>query len=276
MAKKKDNRKTIIIEVLAEIGRPASMKDLIQALEVPRSDKSLLKKFLYELTAGGDIVKVKGDRYAIPRKLNLIEGTISCHPDGFGFLVPTDKEKDGAEDLFIPPRKLKNAMHGDTCLARVEGVKPGGKREGSIVRITKRANSNIVGTVAKRGRAAFIIPSNSKILETIEISATDGKKVQLGTIVEVEIVNYGEGRLPPFGKVIDILGSPEDPNVEAEVILRSRNLASTFPDEVLKELNKVPAEVKEGEAEGRTDLRDMPIFTIDGETAKDFDDAVGI
>lgn len=281
MKKSKDKRKALIVEVLTNLGSPTAIKTLGRELSVPKSDMPLFKQFLIELTQTGELVQTRDGKYAITKKLNLIEGTISCHPDGFGFLIPSDKEKDGEEDLFIPPRKLQNAMHGDTCLARLERTKPGGtgkgdKREGSIVRIVKRAHNTIIGIIQKRNRATFIVPTNSKILQTIEVSQNDKKNAPQGTVVEVEITDYGKGQIPPFGKIIDIIGSPEDPDVEAEVILRSHNLASDFPPTLLKEIEKVPTQVSEAEAKNRVDIRDKVNFTIDSETAKDFDDAVGI
>lgn len=277
MARQEDKRKNIILDLLKSLNsKPLTMREISQTLEVPRADKNLFKQYLNELTDSGDLIKVKGGCYAIPTKLNLIKGIISCHPDGFGFLIPLDKEKDGEEDLFIPPRRLKGAMNGDTCMARVEHSKPGGKREGSIVRITDRANKQIIGTLTKRRGASYVIPSNSKILETIDVSVSDSKKAPEGTVVSVEITKWGTGRIPPFGKITDVIGSPDDPDVEAEVILRSYNLPSDFPEEVLNNLTSVPDKVSENETTERVDLRDLQTFTIDGETAKDFDDAVAV
>ena len=217
-------------------------------------------------------MKMRGGRYGLPSKMNLINGTLTCNPSGFGFVIPDE----GGDDLFIDRRRLKGAMHGDHVVARVERMKRDGKKEGSIIRIAERAVKSVVGRFTRSRGFSLVIPSNERILDEIIIPPRMSKGARDGQIVVAEITRWPAERQAPSGRVTDVLGDPEDPDVEIEVLVRKFNLPLLFPEEVEEAAEAVPDTVSVTEAKGRTDLRGKTLVTIDGETAKDFDDAVGI
>ena len=179
-------------------------------------------------------------------------------------------------DVFIGSRKMGGAMHGDTVVARVEGMKPGGRREGSIIRVVKRARSTVVGRFEWGRGFGLVIPSDERVLDQIIIPPKDAKGVQEGQIVSAEITRWPDRTMSAAGKILEVLGDPDDPDVESEVILRKYGLTNAFPHAVMAEVKSVPSEVATAETSGRLDLRERTTITIDGETARDFDDAVSI
>ena len=253
--------------------RPLSLRELMGELKIPKYERNTLMRLLRKLSDEGLIIRTRDGRFGLTKKMNLMAGTLSCHPDGFGFVVP----EEGGEDIFINPRKLRDAMHGDKVVARIEGYKTGGRREGIIIRVLERAHKKIIGTFKKTKTGAFVIPSDEKILNSITIASDKGMDANNGEMVEAEIIRFpGAGFPSAVGKVLSVLGNPRDPEVEIEVIARKYGLPHRFPPDVLHEVKDMPTEVREEDLEGRADLRNMRVFTVDGETAKDFDDSVGI
>ncbi|MEK7314202.1 MAG: ribonuclease R [Deltaproteobacteria bacterium] len=268
--------KSVLMEFLkTRAGKPLSFKELAVALGVARADNDAFKRAIRELLADGEIVKIRGDRYGLPSKMNLVTGVISCHQDGYGFVCP---DIEGA-DVYVGRGKMKGAMHNDKVVVRVEGVKPGGKREGSIIRIVARANKTLVGKFrASRGKGApaSVSPSDEKITTNIMIPEGQSLGAKEGDIVDVEITGWPYRDEPAVGKILEVLGKADDPDVEIEVIAKKYRLPRRFPPEVALEAKNVPSEVLPSEMKGREDLRGRTVVTIDGETAKDFDDAVSI
>ena len=261
-----------ILRFMTEAGRPFSFKELTGSFEVKREKRDEFKRLLKDLVKEGALVKIRGGRYGIPSKMNLVTGELIVHPDGFGFVRP---EGEG-EDVFINPRRLNSAMHGDTVIARVEGFKGGGKREGRIIRVLKRAHKTMVGRFETSKGYGVVIPSDERILYEVIIPPGDAKNAKPGMIVEAEITRWPAERLSPAGRVVEILGDSEDPDVEAQVILKKFGLPGRFPPQVMHEVKSIPLSVSKEDIHGRVDLRDSKTITIDGETAKDFDDAVSI
>ncbi|MBE7415823.1 MAG: ribonuclease R [Deltaproteobacteria bacterium] len=210
----------------------------------------------------------------LPSRMNLVTGELVCHPDGYGFVVPEEGREEG--DIFISSRRLSGAMHGDTVVARVEGSKRGGKREGSIIRITARAHKTIVGRFELARGFGVVIPSDERITSQIVVPLKEAAGAPHGRIVSAEITRWPAKEMAATAKIIEVLGDPDDPDVEADVILRKYGLSNRFPAAVMHEVKSVPKEVSPREIRGRTDLRERSVFTIDGETARDFDDAVSI
>src|SRR3990172_10663750 len=251
---------------------PLTFKELVHAFDVKKSYRDKFKHIVKAMVAEGELIKTRGGTYGLPSKMNLVTGEITCHPDGYGFVVP---EGEGT-DVFIGSRKMNGAMHGDTVVARVEGFKPGGRREGSIIRIVKRARSTVVGRFEWGRGFGLVIPSDERILDQIIIPPKDAKGVQEGQIVSAEITRWPERTMSATGRILEVLGDPDDPDVETEVILRKYGLTNSFPHDVMVAVKSVPSEVAAHETGGRLDLRERTTITIDGETAKDFDDAVSI
>ena len=251
---------------------PLTFRDLAHAFDVKKAFRNEFKKVIKAMVAEGEIVKTRGGTYGLPSRMNLVTGSLVCHPDGYGFVVP---EGEGT-DVFIGARKMNGAMHGDSVVARVEGGRPGGRREGSILRIVKRARSAVVGRFEWGRGFGVVIPSDERVLDHIIIPPADAKGVQEGQIVSAEITRWPGRTMSAAGRVAEVLGEPDDPDVEAEVILRKYGLTNSFPAGVMGEVKSVPVEVTDKEISNRVDLRPRTIITIDGETARDFDDAVSI
>ncbi len=267
------DKDTFLKAIQNKIHKPLSFKELVRQLMIPKEKRDMFKRLLKEMVKDGSIVKIRGERYGLPSKMNLIVGELTCHPDGFGFVMP----EDGGDDIFINPRNLKGAMHGDKVVVRVEGLaKRSGKKEGRIIRILDRAHKTIVGRFERGKGFGVVIPSNKRILQQIIIPPKEGSDIEEGKIVEAEIVRWPAEKVAPLGKIIGILGEPDDPDVEIEVIVRKYALPHRFPHHVAAEAKEVSQKVEERDIQGRVDLRKRTTVTIDGETAKDFDDAVSL
>jgi ribonuclease R len=248
---------------------PLSLEKLAEALELTDSEHARLEELLGELTGTGKVVLTRG-RYGCPEKMNLVVGRLSAHPDGFGFVVPDGDEP----DVFVAGRNLGSALHGDRVVARVEHRRKSGKVEGRVIRVLERARSTVVGKVEVGPKTAWVSPIESRIPYDIQIPLDELGGAESGQLVHVELTEYPDGKRSPEGKVIEVLGDPTDPNIDVEVVIREFELPHEFPEAVLAEAAKIDVEVKPEQIEGRTDFRTVPIVTIDGESAKDFDDAV--
>jgi len=262
-----------ILELMKEVSyKPMSFKELTHLFAVAKDRRDGFKRVIKGMVSEGTLVKIRGGRYGLPSKMNLLTGELICHPDGFGFVRP----EEGGTDLFINPRKLGGAMHGDTVVARVEGYKDRDRREGKVLRVVKRAQTVVTGRFELGKGFGFVIPSDERILERIVIPPKDAKGVTEGTMVTVEITRWPGRDTVPAGKILEVLGDPDDPDVEAAVILKKFGLPNRFPASVEREVKSIPMEVGKADLAGRVDLRGYTTVTIDGETARDFDDAVSI
>ncbi len=204
-------------------------------------------------------------------QLKGMAGTLSVHRDGYGFVTPAG----GGEDIFIPARYLRENLHGDKVEVIVQGESPRGKREGRIVRTTERGVQRVTGLFSWSRRGGSIKPDDER-LPSILIPASAYGNARDGEVVVAELTSYPEDRKPAFGRIIEILGSPDDPQVEVLTIIRKFDLPFEFPDAVLKFAKGVPETLSDADLQGRNDLRGNTTVTIDGETARDFDDAVSI
>jgi ribonuclease R len=207
----------------------------------------------------------------VKRIEKTISGSLSVHRDGYGFVTPVS----GGEDIFIPARYLRENLHGDRVEIILQGESPRGKREGRIVRTTERGVKHVTGIFSWSQRGGTVKPDDER-LPSILIPASSSGSAKDGEVVVAELTSYPEDRKPPFGKVIEVLGSPDDPEVEVLTIIRKFELPSEFPEAVLKYAKGVPESLSDNDLQGRRDLRKSQTVTIDGETARDFDDAVSI
>ena len=261
-----------LLEVLKEAGRPVALRELARGLKVKEKDKRKLKTVINELLTEGTLVKTKEQLIGLPKKMDLVTGKVSCHRDGYAFVIP----EEGEGDVYIPPRNLREVMHGDKVLVRVEHVKKDGKKEGKVVRILERGLVSVVGRFEAEKGHGYVIPTEQKILQDIFIPKGQAGKAKDGQVVVAEIISYPTAHRIAEGRVTEVLGNPSDPNVEAMTIVRKYGIPYEFPEDALKEARKVPQTVDKEEIKNRVDLRGMNTVTIDGERAKDFDDAVAV
>ncbi len=238
-----------------------------------RHVKHELKRMLDDMADDGEIVRFKGNSYALAAAVKSIRGILSTHRDGYGFVAP----EGGGEDVFIPQRHMKSALHGDTVEVRAERSRMGGgKQEGHITAIIERASSRIVGRYEESRRGAIVIPEETRLNMVVAIPAKGRGTAQDGQQVVAELTSYPIGGRPAEGRVVEVLGWPDDPEVEVQSAIRRFDLPHIFGKDTLAEAEAVPEAVSKEELKGRVDLRDMPTVTIDGETARDFDDAVSL
>ena len=257
---------------MGEKNHPLLLKELLRDVSLKKDQRGTVKEVLQALLHEGKIVRIRGNRYGLPSKMNLVIGKLKCHPDGYGFVI---SEKEGEEDVFIGARNLREAMHGDRVVARVESVRKKGK-EGAIIRILERKVRKIVGKFMRGKNTSTIIPEDEKILQEVFIPEGATQRARPNQIVVAEITQYPTERARPEGRVVQILGDPDDPEVEVQIILHKYDLPHRFSSAAEREAQKLSQSPFPHEYKDRIDLRDVPTFTIDGETAKDFDDAVSI
>ena len=238
-------------------------------LEAPDRFEALGKR-LGAMVRDGQLVQNRRGGFAPVQQTDLIPGTVIANPDGFGFLRPDA----GGDDLFLPPYEMRKVMHGDRALANVTGMDRRGRREGSIARVLERGLTRLIGRFGFEAGIAYVAPDDKRIQRNVQIpqDATGGARD--GQLVVVELTQAPDARRPPIGKVIAVLGDSLTPSLVVEAAIHGHDLPHEFPQDVLDEATAVPLVVEPAMIGGRVDLRATPLVTIDGEDAKDFDDAV--
>jgi ribonuclease R len=232
-----------------------------------------LVKTLVRLEEQGFVIRSKSNRYGVPERMNLLRGKFIGHARGFGFVSP---DEDGMDDIFIPPTEVNGAMNGDTVLVHVSSSSKGDRREGSITKITERGISKVVGQFQDNKGFGFVLPDDKKISMDIFIAKEDTLGAIDGHKVVVEITGWPEGRKSATGMVTQILGHKNDPGVDILSIIHKHGIETEFLQTVIDQANSVPDQIAESDLEGRRDLRNEIIVTIDGADAKDLDDAVTV
>jgi len=309
----------ILKHIARQAKRTAGFKQLVREPGVHGDERGELDERLRKLVAGGALISVGSDRYALPQAAgdkNFVAGRLTMHRDGFGFVIPDANSLPAslkarlAGDIFVAPHLIGNAMHGDRVLVEITSVRPDGRAEGRIVRPVARAHPTVVGTFHHGGRRNYVRPMDTKITQEIVIpvgmeipkphnaegaegaEGRKGKKKSLdrvlgeeaarqtewddleGVVVDVEITDWPSPTQNPRGRVIEILGREDDFGVDVEITIRKFHLPHRFPTAAIAEAEEAPAAITGRELQGRRDFRALPIVTIDGETARDFDDAV--
>ncbi|MBI5696166.1 MAG: ribonuclease R [Nitrospirae bacterium] len=270
-------REKILAHMRTKTYRPLLMKELMKDLGVVRDDKSDFKDAVRDLMHDGEVIKIRGNRYGLPEKMSLIVGKLTVHPDGYGFVVP--EKKDGGEpepDVYINNRNLMGAMHGDKVVARIESEKPGGRQEGKVIRILDRANERIVGRFESGRGFGVIIPTNPRLVQEFYVPPKSMGDAKDGEMVVADIVAYPEAYRSAEVRVTKVLGMAGEPKLDTDLIIEEHGLATEFSPAALAEAKSAPQKVTAPMMRGRRDLRGMKTVTIDGETARDFDDAVSV
>jgi len=274
----------------------ANFKQLVRELGARGEDRAALETALARLAARGDLIELRSGHYTITaRSREFASGRVIMHRDGYGFLI-ADHPIEGIEgDIFLPPETAEKAMHGDRVVVRIGRIE-GGRAEGEIVKVLERAHPTVVGEFRIGKRGQWVIPRDERIRQWIEIPEgmeippggasidrigvaprrVNSPEELAGLIVNVELIEYAERGEHAVGRVIEILGSPDDFGVDVEIVIRQHRLPHRFPPEVLEQARRVPAAITAADLASRRDFRALDIVTIDGETARDFDDAVWV
>ncbi|WP_333875139.1 ribonuclease R [Methylobacter sp.] len=261
----------LILQLIEHAGKPLRREEIAEAFFLETEDQlEALRRRLRAMERDGQLLFNRGKKYCLVNNEDLIAGRIIGHADGFGFLKPDD----GSDDLFLSPREMNPLLHNDRALARIAGVDKKGRREGAVVEILQRNTHHVVGRLYKEDGFTYVVPDNKNIAQTILLQKDGAGKAKQGQIVVAEIVEQPTKLRQPIGRIIEIMGEHMAPGMEIDMAIRSHGLPNQWPDELLEEIKPLKKEVPESAKENRTDLRKIPLVTIDGEDARDFDDAV--
>jgi len=268
------NKETVLLFFREKTKRPLAFRDVVSSMNLNHKEAKALKRILRSMVRDGDLVITRKGLYGPLEDMSLVSGYFEPHKDGYGFVV---LEKPGERDIFIPARATMGAMNNDRVLARVENWQ---RREGRIVKILERAQTRIVGKFEVTKTGCSVRPKNRFVHFDLSIAQKDKGGAKNGDMVIAEIVSYPTERKLPDGKVVKILEKPQDPKAEVEAIIDEFNIMRRFPRNVLKEASSLYQQRAEQKGRRTTrerkDLRSLQTVTIDGENAKDFDDAVSI
>ncbi len=260
-----------ILEHLEDLGAPESFANLCDQLELESEERiEGLRRRLIAMSRDGQIISNRKGVYGLATHMDLIKGIVQGTKDGVGYLIP----EDGSEDLFLSLREMDKLFDGDEVLARLNGFDKRGRKEGMVVEILKRRHSQIVGRLFIESGFGVVVADSKRISHEILISEKDLGKAKDGEFVVAEIKEYPSRRKKAIGKIVEVLGDHTTPGLEIEVAIRSHGLPHEWSRNVKKETARFPKQVSDTEGRDRFDLRDIPFVTIDGEDAKDFDDAV--
>lgn len=268
------NIREAVLELMREkTYKPISLYEIASALNISKEDIRMFEDALEDMETDGDLIRIKSNLYGLPEKMGLIVGKLQGHQKGYGFVIP----ENGESDVFIPIANMYGAMHGDKVIAKVLREENGGKRrEGEIERILQRANKNIIGTYEDSRNFGFVVADDKRIHQDIFIPKNFRSGAKTGQVVMVEIISWPDGRRNPEGKVRLILGNKGDKGIDILTIIKKYGLPEEFPPKVEAFAENIADTIPSEEYSRREDLRGLKLVTIDGEDAKDLDDAVSL
>jgi ribonuclease R len=254
----------------AKYDNPIPSREFIQAL-LAEADRPLSRNHIFDLLKrDGQLMVNRKGAYGLVDKMDLVHGRVQGHRDGYGFLVP----REGGDDLYLSARQMALVFDGDEALASVAGVDSRGRKEGKIVEVLKRATTEVVGRYFEESGIGAVMPDNARVNHDVLIPPSQKGAAQHGQIVVAEITAWPTRKLGAKGAIVEVLGEHLDPGLEIDVAIRSHGIPHLWPEEVLREASELHDEPSEEDKKDRVDLRDLPFVTIDGEDARDFDDAV--
>jgi ribonuclease R len=274
--------------VRERVHHPATVRELMRTLRIPRHARVTLKRHLGALVDDGALVQIRGNRYGVPDRMDLVLGRLQTSPGGFGFVVPDRLLEEAVGDVFIAAPNLLEATHGDRVLARIERYREDRRPEGRIVRIRERGSATIVGRFERDddGGPGVVVPFDRRVLMDIQVLQGDSLDARSGQLVTVAITRWPTATRPARGRVAEVLGTLDEPGVDIKIILRKHAIPDEHEPQAVAEAEQLAARTRltiegaitlaERERWGRTDFRDLTTVTIDGEHARDFDDAVSI
>jgi ribonuclease R len=262
--------------------QPLNKTDLAKKLAVPVDERAGFRKLLVQLEAAGKITRIRKDRYVLPRAADLIVGVILINPQGFGYVVNETGDRKG--DVYIAASQTSTALHRDRVVARITDeevtvMRSNRKRAGKVIKILERATNRIVGTLQQTQKFYYVVPDDPCLVHDVYVQVREdagGRRPAINDKVVVRLENWESRHVSPEGEIIEVLGPSRDPKVEILGIIKKHGLPSEFPEAVLEEAAGIQTEISKTELAKRLDLRHLPIFTIDPNDARDFDDAIHV
>jgi len=257
---------------LESAGEPLSAQELAERLNIRPRERKEFDAGIAALERAGEVVQNRAGALLVAKRISLVAGRVEGHPDGHGFLVPDE----GGPSVFLPPAEMRGLMHKDRAAVRVSGRDHRGRPVGALVEVLERGNRRVVGRLHSEHGVLVLVPEDRRIAHDILVPPAEAGKAKPGQIVTVELISQPAAHAQPVGRVAEVLGHHTDPGMEIEIALRKFDLPHEFSKRAMGQAKVLPNEVTQEDSQSRKDLRDLPLVTIDGETAKDFDDAVEV
>jgi len=273
------SRDDVLRLVTEQVHHPATARELAQLLRVPREERAGFKRQIKALVADGVLLQIRGNRFGLAEKMDLISGRLQANAGGFGFVVPDHTDtagQQGRRDIYVAAGNLMEAMHGDRVIARIERQSERGP-EGRIIRILERSQTNVVGRFElDAAKLGYVVPFDRRVLTDIHVPTGQWGAAEPGDMVIVEITRWPTPTRGPVGHVVEVLGRIEEPGVDTQIIIRKHHIPDVHSEAAVVEARRIGSVVKDKDLSGRTDFRLVTTVTIDGEHARDFDDAITI
>ena len=268
------SREQLLSQFRDRVHHPATAKELLQLLRIPREDRATVRRHLKLLVESGDLIKIRGNRFGLADRMDLVVGRLQTHPRGFGFVTPDTGRGDVQPDVYVSSANLKEALHGDRVVLRIERQQAD-RMEGRVIRILERANASVVGRFdLDESGLGFVVPFDKRLLTDVQVPPADARNATPGTMVVAELTRWPTPSRPALGRIIEVLGPIDAPGVDTQIIIRKHNIPDVHGDEALEEARRLGTVLHDRDLRDRTDFRPLPTVTIDGEHARDFDDAI--
>ena len=271
------NREDLLRQMRAKVPHPATARELLSVLRIDREERVAFKRLLRHLVNEGDLILIQGKLYGMPDRMDLVVGKLDGHASGIGFVTPERPIEGLTRDIVVAAHHLQEALHGDRVVVRIERYREDGRAEGKIVQVLERAASSIVGRfdIDDTG-LAFVVPFDKRLTTEVRIPRDETMGAEAGQMVTVTVTRWPTPTRGPAGRITEILGDINDPGVDTEIILRKHGIPDEHSPDAVAEATRIGGAVREKDLAGRTDFRDRTVVTIDGEHARDFDDAISI
>jgi ribonuclease R len=264
----------LLERIRSAVHHPATTREILRLLDVSKAERPTVRRLLKTLLAGGELVQVRGDRYGVPERMDLVVGRLQTNPGGYGFVRPEGGDGDRAMDLYVAATNLADALHGDRVVARLERRTEKGL-EGRILKVLERGQANVVGRFdLDSAGLAYVVPFDRRVLVDVHVPTGQWLAAEPGDMVVVDVTRWPTATRGPVGRVVEVLGGINEPGVDTAIIIRKFNLPDAHPAAVVTEAEQLGGAVRESDLHGRTDFRAVTTVTIDGEHARDFDDAI--
>jgi ribonuclease R len=264
----------LLERIRAAVPHPATTREIVRILGVPREERATVSRLLKALVASGDLIQVRGDRYGVPQQMDLVVGHLQVNPAGYGFVRPEGGDGERAADVFVAATNLTDALHGDRVVARVERRTDKGL-EGRILKVIERGPSNLVGRFdLDSAGLAYVVPFDRRVLADVHVPTGQWLSAEPGEMVVVDVTRWPTATRGPVGRVVEVLGAIHEPGVDTAIIIRKFTLPDAHSPGAVAEAERLGTAVRERDISGRADFRPLTTVTIDGEHARDFDDAI--